>query len=286
MAKKSKASAEATSTALVPRDPNVELEPWEQALLAKAQEEQETVDGIGGGLRASIKGGKLKINDNPVPGNTLVCVLVAHTASKRFFEGDFDPSGDDKAMPVCYAFGKNFKDPMTPHAEVAKRQAESCDQCPHNEFGSAKTGRGKACKDAINLAFIEAGSMGSNGVFMPYTDLAADLQRLRSNEVVKLSVPATSLKAFKDHIDNMRENFARPSNAMYTQIKVDMSEKDYPTVSFIPLGKLTQQQWAIVEQRSKTVAPELIQAYPKPSTKKDGGNTAPAKGKGKKGGAF
>lgn len=284
MAKKAAAAA----TALVPRDPSQALEPWEQDLLQRAQEEQETVEGIGGGRRASIKGGKLKIGDNSIPGNKLVCVIVAHKAMKRYFEGDFDPSGDDKVMPVCYAFGRNFKDPMTPHAECAKKQAASCDTCPHAEFGSAKTGRGKSCKDSINIAFIEAGSLAANGVFMPYTNSGADLNRLRTAEVVKLSIPATSLKAFKAHIDNMRENFGRPSNSMYTQLEVKMSDNDYPTVEFTPLGKLTQEQHAIVDQRSKTVEAELIQAFPKPSSKdaKAKGTPAAKKGKGKKGADF
>lgn len=295
MAKKAAASA---STALVPLDPNTKLEPWEEELAARAREEQETVDGIGGGLRMSIKGGKLRIGDNVVPGNKLVCVLVTHIAAKRFFEGEFDPSGDDKTPPICYAFGRNFKDPMTPHAECPKKQAESCDGCPHDAFGTAKTGRGKACKDSFNIAFIEAGSLGSNGVFMPYTDSAADLQRLRSNQIVKGSIPATSLRTYKDYVDNLRENFGRPTNAIYTQIEVEMSDNnagaDFPVVKFTPLGKLSQAQSQILEQRTKATAPEMIQAYPKASvspkgaSKSSGKGTEPKKGKGsgKKGGDF
>lgn len=277
-----KAPKEETSTALAPRDPNAtELAPWEQRLLDKAKAARESVAGVGGGMFASIRGGTLKINDNPVPGNTVGCVILGHITCKAFYSKDYDPNSN--ASPDCYAYGRtgqNFKG-MQPHAEVGDPQAHDCDNCPNNVFGTAKTGKGKACRDSFKLALIQSGDLGGNGVFIPYPDNAKGLDRLAKSDVVLMSIPATSLDSFAKHVRAMSDGQLRSLDGVHTKIKVEKDQSgDYPVVRFECLGLLTEKQAAITDSRCAAAMDLLIQPFPKlgEPAKKD----APAKGKSKK----
>lgn len=285
MAKKKAATEESNETALAPRDPNAtELQPWEQRLLDKAKQQRESVAGIGGGMFASIKGGTLKINDNPVPGNAIGCVVLGHMTCKAWFEKDYDPHAN--ASPTCYAYGRdgqNFKG-MQPHAESDDKQATSCDDCPKNVFGTAKTGRGKACRDSFKIAIIQSGDLGGNGVFMPYGDNAKGIDRLTKADVVMMSIPATSLASFAAHVRSMNDSQLRPLFGVHTKIIVDKDQTgEYPTVKFECLGLLTEKQVGVAESRVAAAMDELMRPFPKLDGPAKPAAKAPAKkGKGGK----
>jgi hypothetical protein len=288
----SKKTTKETTTALAPRDPNVAMEPWEKELEAEAQKAKDSVADIGGGLFASIKGGKLTIGDNVIPGNQLACIVLAHCAGKTYYPTGYNPKVAES--PKCYAFGPTLKG-MVPHKEADAPQHPACDDCKHNVFGTAITGNGKACKDSIRMVFIEGGSLGTNGVFIPYTDKPSDLGRLQKNEAVKLSIPPTSLGAFAKYVRAIAETSKRPLYGVHTLIKVAMTSKggaDYPEVSFECLGMVSKDQIGVLRARASAAEPELSQPYPKMGAKKDADTdedeptTSKAGGKKSKGGKF
>jgi hypothetical protein len=268
MSKKKDLAPEATR-ALAPRDPNVALEAWELELAEEAQKAKETVADLGGNLVASIKGGKLTIGDTVIASGQLACVVVAHTASKAYYAEAYNPK-QEGATPVCFGFGPKLSG-IFPHAECSERQAEACDKCKWNEFGTARQGNGKACRDSIRVAFVEDGAVQPNGVFIPYTDNAADLARLEKNDVVTLSVPPTSLNNFAKYLRCIADTEQRPLYGVHTLIKVALNDDDYPMVTFENLGLVTKAQLAVLRRRGMAAMPVLVRPYPKMSAKAEKG---------------
>jgi len=71
----------------------------------------------------------------------LVGIYLSSINDMRSFWPPEAPMGSDP--PTCWSLGG--KDAV-PHPEATESQHTSCAGCPWNEFGTAKQGRGKACK--------------------------------------------------------------------------------------------------------------------------------------------
>lgn len=78
-------------------------------------------------------------------------VIVDFATHHKFWEGNYDP----KAItpPACFAIGANpAKMSPSPNSPIA--QAEDCQSCPMNQYGSASQGEGKACKNSRVMAVL------------------------------------------------------------------------------------------------------------------------------------
>lgn len=76
-------------------------------------------------------------------------VVVDFVTTHNFYEGAFDK--DEIVPPGCFAVGNDPKK-MFPSANVPNKQAEDCQSCPNNQFGSK--GKGKACSNGRLLAVL------------------------------------------------------------------------------------------------------------------------------------
>jgi hypothetical protein len=265
----------AASGALAPR-PTTELEPWEQELAKEAQASKETVAGIGGGVFASIRGGRLSIGDVEFPDGNAAVIVLGSVKTKAYYEGDFDPK--TPTPPVCYAFGKvngtETHNDLVPHPESAKVQCESCKNCPHNIFGTANRGKGKACKDQIRLAFLDGGSF-ENGVFKPLKKI----ESVVSGDVAILSLPPTGLVPWASYVRGLSDNVHRPVYGVVTHLHVAPDDTTIVKLTFACQELCTKEQIVPLRARAAGVEALLVQPYPKA-----GAVAAPAKpGKGKKG---
>lgn len=74
--------------------------------------------------------------------------IVAHFTTRTYYEKAYNPKGEP-VPPDCKSI-----DCITPDADSPKKQAESCAACPHNVFGSATVGKGKACKEYIRMFLV------------------------------------------------------------------------------------------------------------------------------------
>jgi hypothetical protein len=93
----------------------------------------------GGGKFFSLKSGVLTFDENPMPGNQMMVVILADIMENSWYEGAYDPS--TPASPKCFAFGHDEAD-MEPHEAVDNdpyfdRQHPQCAGCPRAEWGSA-----------------------------------------------------------------------------------------------------------------------------------------------------
>ena len=87
--------------------------------------------------------------DNPDVAKEIVGIILDHHPVNSRWNGSYDGSDEP---PVCSSFdGK--KGLVAETGELIE-----CANCPHNQFGSAADGRGKACKNSHRLYILRQGN--------------------------------------------------------------------------------------------------------------------------------
>lgn len=193
------------------------------AAMAAAAAEQEA--NTGGGTFFSIRGGTLKLNDSPLPNNEMAVIIVDSVLENTYYEGDFN--SDDPQAPVCFAFGRSDDD-IAPHESVKRKQAPTCSECSHAEWGSADRGRGKACRNRRRLALIPAGEIDRNGDF----EAEENPKHFADAAVAYLALPPTSINGFGAYVKKVAATLQRPPFAVFTKIRVVPDEKTQLKVLF------------------------------------------------------
>ena len=127
--------------------------PWDKRFAPYAKKAQEQVAKVGGGVAVKFGRNKITVGGVDIPGGKLECVILDSCAVNIWYTKDYDK--DDVQPPDCYAFADSVGDSeMAPHADATNKQCELCADCEKNQFGSAKTGRGKACGNTVRLGLL------------------------------------------------------------------------------------------------------------------------------------
>ena len=118
-----------------------------------------------------VRSGVRQIINDPrtdEPANSIIVAILRINpgTSKAFYMEGFVEGENGK--PDCFS-----SDGIRPDPSSTNKQAKTCAACPHNAFGSASTGRGKACPDTKRMA-------------------VAQIDRL--DDPILLRVPPTSIK--------------------------------------------------------------------------------------------
>jgi hypothetical protein len=187
----------ATGTAVVDWEKEMER----QAAVAAAMEA-----GAAAGQFFSMKAGVLSWNGAKMKDNRMGVIIVDHVLENVLYEGDYDP--DEIRAPTCFAFGRDDKS-IAPHEDVVtagQAQHEQCKGCPMNEFGSADTGRGKACKNSRRLALISAGQFNAKGGF----DMIKEAAHYQTTPLAYMKLPVTSVKPFAGFVQSVANAMKRP----------------------------------------------------------------------------
>lgn len=121
----------------------------EQLKARLATQVKVTGDMAGGSNQISFKGGQIIVDGNIVPGGEMNVIVLGILNERTFYPGAFDPNKIQ--TPACYSYNGEL-----PHAEAAAPQHTNCRGCEQDKWGSATTGRGKACREAARLAIISA----------------------------------------------------------------------------------------------------------------------------------
>jgi len=119
-----------------------------------------------GRIRMTRLGKKFVVDDEEVETLDGV-VVVGYRAANSWFEAPYQEglasppecaavSRMGEACAECGATGCH--EHLVPFAESPKKQADSCSECPMNQFGSAPNGRGKACRNQRTLALLHRGA--------------------------------------------------------------------------------------------------------------------------------
>lgn len=231
---------------------------WDEQLAKQAETAAAMEANAGGGGQFfSVRAGVLSYGGEPIAGNQMAVVVLDAILEHVFYAGQFDV--DNPVPPTCYAFGRDLDTDMAPHPDVvAHDQAvnETCDGCPNGEFGSAPTGRGRACRWTRRLALIPAGSL-LNGKFVPETDE----DHFAKAAVGYLKVPVTSVKFYAGMVKQVAGVLRRPPHAIFTKITVAPDPKTQLRVSFEPLGPVPTELIPILMKRHQEQAPLTGFAY-------------------------
>lgn len=176
-----------------------ELANYDEMLAAMAKKataiEKPTTSNVG------TKAGILTLNGDPVgPDNKLSVIVIASTHANLYYEGKYDEN--NPTNPVCYAYSEDGEN-MAPHPKSSKPQHTDCATCQWNQWESAATGRGKACKNTRRLALIPADTT---------------VEDLKTAEIATMQLPVTSVKIWAQYVNKLSTLFARPPLGVYTTI--------------------------------------------------------------------
>lgn len=251
---------------------------WDEELARDAERYAKQEAGTLGGQFISIRGGNLQVDDAPIPNNEMGVVILDAVLENTFFDTDFDP--DEPRAPACYAFGRE-EDELKPHEEARDPQAESCEDCEHNRWGTADRGRGKACRNRRRLAVIAGGTM-RDGRFEPFSQ--AD-QVLKAQQYL-LALPPTSLRGYAAYVRQLATVLQRPPYAVFTKVSVVPDPKSQFKVVFELLDPVPRELFDAVHQRHGQAAEEIIFPYPElealaPEQKAKKAKKAKSRGKGR-----
>jgi len=236
---------------------STELTNWDEELAQYAKEVVAMEANAGGGQFFSLRGGQLTWQDAPLPDNQMAVIIVDHILENVYFRGPYDP--DTPQGPTCYAYGRDDKT-MAPHEMVVAAghaQHEQCEGCPKNEWGSADTGRGKACRNTRRLALISAGEF-AKGQFQ----LNGAPENYRAGAVGFLKLPVTSVKGFATYVKQVAGVLNRPPFGVVTKIKLVPDPKSQFMVLFEAITEVPSALLGPIMERRKVVVPTINFPYP------------------------
>lgn len=189
----------------------------------------------------SFRQGMMTYKGRRVKGDAVTCVILHPGFERAYFPDEFDPKRT--VPPACYSF-----DNEAPHEMAADPQADTCESCPMNEWGSADRGRGKACKEGLRCAIL----------ILPEGQAATE-EWARSAPIVSCKFSVMNTKAVQPTIQGLYDDHGHPCRAVVklsvepdpvNQIRNDIEELyaiDEPAILEILLGR-TEKACELVEQ--------------------------------------
>lgn len=236
-----------------------EVMKWEEQMAKEAEVAAKQEEGVAGGQFFSLKGGRLSWMDNELPNNEMAVIILDSVLENVFYEGAYNP--DNVQSPTCFAFGRDAKT-MAP--SIDDPVSKVCEGCPKNEWGSADTGRGKACSNVRRLAMIPAGELKET--FEMYDDFEA------TEGYMKLNV--MSVKGYANYVTQLANTIHRPPYGVVTRVKVVPDNKSQFRVTFEAMQELDGKVMPTIMKRHEEVASiidfpyQVAEVTEKPKNKK------------------
>lgn len=246
MAKTPASAKKALAPAAPKKRPGTSLASLRQDMAALAAAERQAEPVVLGNF-LSVKNKQFKFQDALLD-EPLTVIVLDHAFENQFFEGVYDEKNPQP--PICLAVGKDetkLAPPSTDDVEGLQPQAEACQGCPHNEWASAATGKGKACKNGRKLALI--------GVQDPAA-LTADF--VEKATVAYLRLSPTALRGFSGYLKRITGTLQVPLFGVLTQLSFDPAST-YPSVVCTLLSAIEDEDvLAAIMAKRETVQDELL----------------------------
>lgn len=243
---------------------------WDEELARRAQLAAEAEANAGGGQFFSFRGGRLSFNGSELHNNEVAVVVCAAIFENVYYEGRFDP--DQPAPPTCYAFATQESE-LAPHKivqEAGNAQHDQCKGCDQNEWGTADTGKGKACRNTRRLAVLPCGIFHpTTHAFEPY-----EPEQLEAAAFGFMKLPVTSVQGYAAYVKSIANGLKKPLETIFTRVSVEPDPKSQFKVKFNAIKEVPPNLIPILLKRADEAA-ELIQfPYPPPGAYEE---AAPAK---------
>lgn len=217
---------------------------WRAEMRKAAEKTIKQEESVATGNRISTKGGKLAYHGTPLKDNRMNCIVLAALIENAYYSGPFNP--DNPQSPVCFAFSEDGEG-MEPHEKSHDKQSNSCAECPHNEWGSAETGRGKACKNVRRLAVLAFDG--------------GDLKTIQDGEIAQLSVSVTSVKLWSGYAKQLAMN-GQALWSVQTLVTLEREDSDtYSKLHFESSGHLPEKFYPAILKRVREAEQMLDAPY-------------------------
>lgn len=240
------------------KKPGTEVANWREELAAAAEEEASSQRASGGGQKFfSMKAGVLSYDGDPMPGNRMVAIVIASTLENSYYDSAFVEG--QKTAPRCFAFARKESD-LEPHESVDsnpyfERQSDECSDCPMNQWGTARTGRGKACSNTMRLELLPAGQFKETGKgrskTVEFDGLEEDPDHYEAAETAFMKLPVMSVKNFANYVKELSADYERPSWAVFTEIYLEPDPKSQFKVCFEYMDEVPDDLMEVVMARHK-----------------------------------
>lgn len=211
------------------------------ALASKAVEQEAHV---GGGSFISTKGGHFGFNGGIVPGDKMNVIVLDHVSENCFYDGArYD--ADNPSSPVCFSFFRS-DDEAVPHEKSETPQCDDCKSCPQNVFGSADTGKGKACKNIRRLALITEDGM----------------EDIANATITFLKVPVTSVANWAGYVNSLNTSMKLPPVGVITEMSIVPDPKTQFKLKFRCVEKIEDEEvLGALLDRIEAVEKDLTHPY-------------------------
>lgn len=196
------------------------------------------------GDRVRYEGNRMLIAPDGTEGETMEVVVLDIMSSNMFYDRPYDR--DNPSPPACYAIGPS-PTTLTPSDKSPDRQADTCATCPMNQFGSALTGKGKACKNTRLLAVVPVNQM-ENAV----------------DNIWIMSIPPSSIKSFDSFVHKLAMTHGISPIGVVSEVTLDQKET-FASPRFKSIRPLTDEELAHV-MPLKTEALQRLAIEPDVST--------------------
>lgn len=226
------------------------LPPNLKALLdAEAKELAKRIQAPGGDLIKVTKDKHFKLPDGTKHAGPLSVVILDFVSTNLFFdrpykEGEITP-------PACFAIGLEPTS-LVPSSNSPDKQADSCRECPNNEFGSK--GNGKACGNHRLLAVV-AGT--------------GEDAKDPNSQMYLLRLSPTAVKSFDGYVSSIRTQFGYSPIVVVTDIFFDPNV-EYQSLRFgnpQPNANLQVHMARRAAARERLLQEPDVSGYEKPTKK-------------------
>lgn len=225
---------------------------------------------VTGGSFLSTRGGTLAFGEEVMPGNQVCVVILGAIMENTFYAEKFNP--DDTKAPICYAFGQGLDAiEMAPHESMQADpdyfipQAEECKVCPHSQWGSADTGRGKACQNRVRLALIPAGvyspKKGSRDFDL---EVYTDEKHFQTAEIIHIKLPVMSVENYYKFQAQVSSALRSPPEGVLARLFIEPDPKSQYKVHFEVIEQLSDELAGICMLRADEAAAAKIRGYRAP----------------------
>lgn len=231
-----------------------------------------------GGSFITTRGGILKYGEEELPGNEMLVIVLDAVHENTYYEGKFDP--EVMLPPLCFAFGRsekemeaheNVPDPGDEGADDSYFELQSdtgmCEDCPHSQWGSADTGKGKACSNRRRLAIIPAGRFVPTGKRKETEmEVFEDPSDFRDGEIAFLKLPVTSTKNWAKYVHKLNADHQAPPFAAITHVYLEQDAKTQFKVCFDLIEVIDDEDILdILFARNDEAKGQIIRPYTEPT---------------------
>lgn len=117
--------------------------------------------------------------------------------------------------PACFSISESAS-AMIPSDNSPLKQSEACAVCQQNQFGSAQSGQGKACKNTVLLAVLPTDATDDTPIWL-------------------LEASPTAIKHFNSYVTKVARTAKVPVHAVVTKISFD-DDSTYASLRFDAAG--------------------------------------------------